>query len=196
MYSDQELVSMAMSGDEQAFAEIIELYQHSVYNLTYRMLNDAREAEDAAQETFLRAYRNLHRYDSNRSFKTWLLSIASNYCIDLIRRWRKLSWLSIDDLLPSLELTSPEPTPEDMTIRKERQNTLQNLLEKLAPDYRAAVVMYYWYDMPCQEIAEALNTSESAIKSRLFRARQTMADQLRETALVVPGFNFRLEAAV
>lgn len=194
MYTDQELVANVLNGDQSAFEELIILYQNAVYNLTYRMLNDAREAEDAAQETFLRAYRNLGRYDTNRSFKTWLLSIASNYCIDLIRRWRKLSWLSIDDLLPGLEITSFEPTPEDVTINRERQGTLQNMLETLAPDYRAAVVMYYWYDMSCQEIAEAVHTSESAIKSRLFRARQMMADQLQKTTVSAPGFKLRFEA--
>ena len=82
--SDQDLVRQVLAGDQQAFAQLVEEYQRPVYNLTYRMLGNAGEAEDAAQEAFLRAYQHLDRYDIDRSFKTWLLSIASNYCIDRI----------------------------------------------------------------------------------------------------------------
>src|SRR5512136_919462 len=97
--NEHELVSRILAGDQESFAELVEVYQRSVYNLTYRMLGDAREAEDAAQEAFLRAYQHLDRYDAARPFKTWLLSIASNYCIDRLRK-RRLTWLSIEEPLP------------------------------------------------------------------------------------------------
>ena len=175
---DQELVALVLNGDQQAFAELVEQYQRSVYNLTYRMLSNPGEAEDAAQETFLRAYQHLGRYDPDRSFKTWLLSIASNYCIDRLRK-RRLTWLSIDEPLPPHPaLTSDLPGPETSTINSERQAAVQELLSELAPDYRAAVILRYWYDMSYAEIAEMLDTTESAIKSRLFRARQTLAKQV------------------
>ena len=93
MENEQNLVTRILAGDQESFAELVEVYQRSVYNLTYRMLGDAREAEDAAQEAFLRAYQHLDRYDADRPFKTWLLSIASNYCIDRLRK-RRLTWLS------------------------------------------------------------------------------------------------------
>ncbi len=178
MIEDQELVQSILEGDQYAFSELVERYQRSVYNLTYRMLGNATEAEDAAQEAFLRAYQHLKRYDSSRSFKTWLLSIASNYCIDRLRK-RRLTWLSIDEPLPPHPaLNSQEPGPEETATINERSEAMQELLNELAPDYRAAVVLRYWYDMPYAEIAATLDTTESAIKSRLFRARQMLAESL------------------
>jgi RNA polymerase sigma-70 factor (ECF subfamily) len=179
-----EWVNGALNGDQDAFAELVYTYQDAVYNLCYRMLSDNVEAEDAAQEAFLRAYLHLQRYDSSRSFKTWLLTIASNYCIDRIRR-RRMQWLSLDDPLPNLSLREDEPEPEDVAILREQSHALQALLHKLPPDYRAAVVLRYWYDYSYIEIADILDTTESAIKSRLFRARQMLADSLDNKA--VPG---------
>ncbi len=173
-----EWVEAAMEGDQDAFAELVYTYQDAVYNLCYRLLSERTEAEDAAQEAFLRAYLNLQRYDPSRSFKTWLLTIASNYCIDRLRR-RRLTWLSIeDDPLPSLSLSSDEPEPEYASIIKEQSSALQGILDELNPDYRAAVVLRYWYDYSYSEIADILDTTESAIKSRLFRAHQILADKI------------------
>lgn len=174
-------VTAARAGDQDAFAELVYAYQDAVYNLCYRMLAERTEAEDAAQETFLRAYLHLDRYDPARSFKTWVMSIASNHCIDRIRR-RRLKWLSIeDDPLPARTLGSHEPEPEDEVIRSQRSEDVQQLLATLAPDYRAAVVLRYWYDYSYAEIADMLATTESAIKSRLFRARQLLADRAGST---------------
>lgn len=172
-------VSAALDGDQDAFAEIVYAFQDAVYNLCYRMLGERTEAEDAAQEAFLRAYMNLQRYDTARSFKTWLLSIASNYCIDRLRR-RRLQWLSLDDepTEASLGLSSSEPEPEDVTLLREHSQAVQDLLHELSPEYRAVVVLRYWYDYSYAEIADIMDTTESAIKSRLFRARQTLADRL------------------
>lgn len=178
MELEQQLVARFVAGDQDAFAELVETYQRPVYNLTYRMLGEAGEAEDAAQEAFLRAYQHIDRYDATRPFKTWLLSIASNYCIDKLRK-RRLTWLSIDEPLPPHPaLASPEGDPEDTALTDERQAAIQSMLAELAPEYRAAVILRYWYDMSYQEIADLLDTTESAIKSRLFRARQALSDQL------------------
>lgn len=174
-------VQAAINGDQDAFAELVYAYQDAVYNLCYRMLSDHVEAEDAAQEAFLRAYLNLRRYDPGRSFKTWVLSIASNHCIDRLRR-RRMHYVSIDDPLPSLTLSTNEPEPEDVTIFHEQSRRIQGLLSELAPDYRAAVILRYWYDYSYLEIADILDTTESAIKSRLFRARQMIAEKLGDEA--------------
>jgi len=168
-----------MEGDQEAFAEIVYTFQDAVYNLCYRILGDGAEAEDAAQEAFLRAYSNLHRYDHNRSFKTWLLTIASNHCIDRLRK-RRMTFVSIDEpTSATLSLASDEPLPERVTEANERSQQVQELLDELAPDYRTAVVLRYWYDYSYAEIAEMMNTTESAIKSRLFRARQTLAEKIK-----------------
>lgn len=171
-------VNAALEGDQDAFAELVYTYQDSVYNLCYRMLGERTEAEDASQEAFLRAYMNLQRYDPARSFKTWVLTIASNHCIDRLRR-RRMVWLSIDEPLPPiLSLSSDDPEPEQAALSKEQSEAIQHLLENLAPEYRAAIVLRYWYDYSYTEIADILDTTESAIKSRLFRARQMLADKI------------------
>src|SRR3954452_22993188 len=95
LITDRERVTRALTGDQDAFTDLVLQYERAVYNLTFRMLGDSVEADDAAQEAFLRGYTNLDRYDMMRSFKSWVLSIASHYCIDLIRK-RRLSWLSLD----------------------------------------------------------------------------------------------------
>jgi RNA polymerase sigma-70 factor, ECF subfamily len=175
-------VEGTLSGDQDAYAELVNTYQHTVYNLCYRMLSERTEAEDATQEAFLRAYLNLDRYDPARSFKTWILSIASNHCIDRLRK-RRLLWLSLDEPLPpNIMLSSDEPEPEVATIRGERSQAIQALLDDLNTDYRAAVILRYWYDYSYAEIADVLDTTESAIKSRLFRARQALSQKLAAEA--------------
>jgi RNA polymerase sigma-70 factor (ECF subfamily) len=171
-------VEATLDGNQDAFAELVNTYQNAVYNLCYRMLSERTEAEDATQEAFLRAYLNMDRYDPTRSFKTWVLSIASNHCIDRLRK-RRLLWLSLDEPLPpNVVLSSDEPQPEEATIRGERSQAIQALLDELNTEYRAAVILRYWYDYSYAEIADILDTTESAIKSRLFRARQALASRL------------------
>ena len=185
-------VEDTLDGNQDAFAELVNTYQNAVYNLCYRMLGERTEAEDATQEAFLRAYLNMDRYDPARSFKTWILSIASNHCIDRLRK-RRLIWLSLEEPLPpNVHLQSDEPDPEDVTIHNERSQAIQGLMNTLSTEYRAAVILRYWYDYSYAEIADILDTTESAIKSRLFRARQTLANQIESqssgagSALVKP----------
>lgn len=182
----REWAQAAANGDQYAFGQLVEEYQSAVFNLAYRMLGDPQEAEDAAQEAFLRAYANLARYDTQRSFKTWVLSIASNHCIDRLRK-RRLTWLSIEEegMMPHPALVSSEPGPEDAYLDEERSESIQELLSQIPPDYRAVVVLRYWYDMSYAEIADSLDTTESAIKSRLFRARQALGNLL-EPGVMMP----------
>jgi len=194
-FDDALLVKQTLGGDQQAFGELVQHYERDVFNLAYRMLNNRGEAEDAAQEAFLRAYTNLDRYDRERSFKTWLLSITSNHCIDRLRR-RRLTWLSLDEPLPPHPaLTSAIPGPEDAMLTNERNAVVQAMLEELSPDYRLAVVLRYWYDLSYAEIAEMLDTTESAIKSRLFRARQALASQLDNRAIALLNTDPEMEGS-
>lgn len=170
---EPEWLAQALKGDSDAFAQLVETYQKSVYNLCYRMLGDPDEAEDAAQETFLRAYRNLKHYDRQRLLSTWLLSIAAHYCIDQIRR-RRFTVLSLDTL-PQLDVPDKSLGPEPSLVLNENQKKVQDLLASLNPQDRAAVVMLYWYDFSYEEIGEALSMSISAVKSRLHRARRELA---------------------
>lgn len=163
----------AQNGDDSAFVQLIEAYQKPVYNLCYRMLSNPDDAEDAAQETFLRVFKAIRRFDNSRPFGTWLLSIAAHYCIDQIRK-RRMSLVSLEDM-PCLELSNQEPGPEANASHKEDQEQVRSLLSPLNPIDRAAVVMYYWYDFSYDEIAEVLELTLSSVKSRLHRARRAMA---------------------
>lgn len=168
----------AREGDSLAFASIVDRYQRPVYNLCYRMLGHTEDAEDAAQETFLRAYKAIKRYDKNRSFSSWLLAIAAHYCIDQHRR-RKLSTVSVEEL-PVPDLPDKQPGLEMRVSKKEEMLHIRGLLEALDPTDRAAVILYYWYDYSYEEICETLSLSNSAIKSRLHRARKAMAQRWLE----------------
>ncbi len=182
MDQEQRWIEAACQGDRDAFGHLVQAYQRPVYNLTYRMLGNAQEAEDAAQEVFMRVYRKLDTFDPDRKFSTWILSIASHYCIDRLRK-RRLKWLSLDDeRLPPVALTSHQPGPESNVIQSEREAQVQALLDTLSADYRAAVILHYWYDYSYEEIAETTGSTVSAIKSRLFRARRMLAQQLQAEA--------------
>jgi RNA polymerase sigma-70 factor (ECF subfamily) len=169
-------LKMAMQGDDDAFSHIVERYQGPVFNLCYRMLGAPADAEDAAQEVFLKAYRNLGSYDLDRNFINWVLTIASNHCIDQLRK-RRLKLSSLEAMFPGQVRVDPKPGPEMKLVQKEAQQSVQALLEGLKPQDRATVVLYYWYDMPYRAIAETLNLSESAVKSRLFRSRRALAEE-------------------
>lgn len=176
MGEDESLwVAKAQRGDPEGFANLVEAYQTPVYNLCYRMLNNAGEAEDAAQETFLRVYLSIKRYDKDRPFATWLLSIAAHYCIDQIRK-RRMSIVSMEDM-PYPELSDSLPGPESAASRSEERQRIQAILDVLNPVDRAAVIMYYWYDYSYEEIGRSLDLSLSAVKSRLHRARRSMASE-------------------
>jgi len=176
-------VLQAQQGSDEAFTKLVEEHQTHVYNLCYRMLGEPEAAEDAAQESFLRAYQNLHRYDQSRPFATWLLSIAAHYCIDRLRR-RKLSMFSLDEENEegmAYEIADPaSPDPEVESVKREERDRLHVLLKDLDATDRAAVVLRYWNDYSEIEIAESLNLTVSAVKSRLHRARRALASMWQE----------------
>jgi len=163
----------AQQGDVEAFTNLIQRYERAVYNLCYRMLGNANDAEDAAQETFLRAYKAIGRYDPSRRFSTWVLSIGTNYCIDQLRK-RRLFTLSLDDM-PFLDVSEDAPGPEGTMALREKQAEINVLLAQLNGKDKAAVIMRYWYDLSYDEIAETLSLTNSAVKSRLHRARHALA---------------------
>ncbi len=169
-----EVIHQAHQGSQEAFTQLVEAYQRPVYNLCFRMLGDLYEAEDAAQETFLRAYKNIQKYNIDRPISTWLLSIAAHFCIDQLRK-KRMGMISMDTT-PYIDPPDGSPTPEVWMFNKEEQRRVQALLQTLNPHDRAAIVMYYWYDFSYDEIAHSLSLTSSAVKSRLHRARMSMAN--------------------
>lgn len=172
--SERELILHAKDGNVEAFTNLVDLYQVPVYNLCYRMLGNLEQAEDAAQETFLKAYKGLRRYDPDRCFSTWLLSIASHQCIDWLRR-KRLSIFSLEQLLPSQQKPDAKLGPEETLVLNERQLEVREILNRLGTRDRALVVLHYWYDLSYEDIAQSLSLSTSAVKSRLYRARRQLA---------------------
>ncbi len=179
----QELqwIAAARRGDRNAFSRLVQAYQIPVYNLAYRMLGNAQEAEDASQEAFLRAYKRLSTYQPDKKFSNWILSITSHHCIDLLRR-RRFQWLSVEDDPAVAWLSSDEEQPDDAALRRERSEEVRALLDRMEPGYRAPLVLRYWHDLSYKEIAEILELTEPAVKTRLHRARLQMAALLEKNA--------------
>lgn len=168
----------AQAGDRTAFGQLVEAYQSPVYNLAYRMLGNPQEAEDAAQEAFLRAYANLASYDPTRKFSSWLFSIASHHCIDRLRR-RRARFVPLDDVPGAQSLVDDQLQPEATALAREEQRQVQQLLAQLPENYRLAVTLFYWYDLSCQEIGQVMGISEGAVKVRLHRGRKRLAELMR-----------------
>ena len=182
---ESEKLILAQKGDADAFTDLVTIHQNAVYNLCYRMMGDPYEAEDAAQETFIRAYKAMKSYDTQRSFSTWLLSIAAHYCIDQLRK-KRLKVTSIEDT-PYLEIPDPGPNPEVSLTKREQQQRIKALLNVLNETDRAIVIMFYWYEFSYAEIAEVLDLSSSAVKSRIHRARAQLAKSWNERNQTLSG---------
>jgi RNA polymerase sigma-70 factor (ECF subfamily) len=177
-FSETEILQKALQKDDGAFAELVEKYQSPVYNLCFRMLGSEVEAEDAAQETFWRAYQALNRYDPNRSFITWLLSIAAHLCIDQQRK-RKVTIIEMDEY-EDFDIADRSPQPEARVIHRQEEEIIARSLNQLSDLDRAAVILRYWQGFSEEEIASTLSLTVSAVKSRLHRARLQLAGLLKE----------------
>lgn len=167
-------IEQARHGNDVAFGFLVDAYQNPVFSLCYRMLGNTMDAEDAAQESFIRAFQHLRKYDPDRPFGTWLLSIAAHYCIDRVCK-RRLTSVSMDALSAEIIPDRSAPNPEREYRRGEKETRIQNILSGLKPIDRAAVVLRYWHDCSEVDIAKALGLTVSAVKSRLYRSRQSLA---------------------
>jgi RNA polymerase sigma-70 factor (ECF subfamily) len=177
---DRLSVQAALAGDQSAFADLVTRYQSAVYNMAYRMLGDPTEAEDAAQEVFVRAWNQLKTFQIERRFSTWLLSIASHHCIDMLRRRKPTA--PIDDV--ALFLPSDAPEPDELALQGEQREMVQRLLQTLPEKYRIVTVLRYYNDLSYDEIARTTGLTESAVKTQLHRARRMLADQLVSSGIV------------
>ena len=179
MGADQESLwaAQARQGNQEAFAKLVEAYQVPVYNLAYRMLGSTAEAEDATQETFLRVYTRFDTYDPTRKLSSWILSIASHHCVDRLRR-RRESTVSMEEIMAWRWVPDEKPRPEERVVTREKSREMRRILDALPAQYRLVIVLRYWYDMSYEEIADVTESTVSAVKSRLHRARQVVASML------------------
>ena len=173
---EQSCIAAVTSGNQNAFQALVETHQSRVYGLALRMLANVEEAQDATQDAFVQAYTHLNAYRPEWRFKTWIMSIVSNLCIDRLRR-RHIEPFTFSDHTEDVEVefVSREPQPDVVAMRHERSAAIRAMLEQLPPEDRSMVVMFYWGDMSYDEIAVATGSTVNAVKSRLFRARRSMA---------------------
>jgi RNA polymerase sigma-70 factor (ECF subfamily) len=182
MIEDTALVRRTLAGDQEAFSALVEKYKDPVFNVAYRMLGNPTEAEDVAQEAFVRAYTQLHTYKDSHRFSTWLLSIASHLSIDQLRRRRFLA-LPLENV-PFLEwIADVGPSPEQSALRRETADDMQRILDTLPVKYRAVLLLRYWHDFSYEEIAQTLELTPALVKARLHRARDLVARTMKAKGL-------------
>jgi RNA polymerase sigma-70 factor (ECF subfamily) len=170
-------------GDQNAYADIVDLYKDKIYRLCYRMLGNRHEAEDAAQEVFIRAYVHIDTYNPKMKFSTWLYRIATNLAIDKIRKKKPDAYLDeeingTDGLTMYAQLSSHEASPEETIESLELQETVQKAIEKLPEKYRIVIVLKYIEDLSLQEISEILDLPIGTVKTRLHRGREALRKHL------------------
>ncbi|MDA5111022.1 RNA polymerase sigma factor SigW [Brevibacillus thermoruber] len=183
-FVEKRLTQRAKRGDREAFAELIEIYKDKIFQLAYRMVGNREDAEDIAQETFLRVYANLHAYDESYKFSTWIYRIATNLCID--RGRKKRPDFSLDEEVEPGQgmdwysrLSSSEKGPEDKVVTQELQETVQDALSQLAPKYRSIMILRYIEDLSLQEISDIVKLPVTTIKTRIHRGREALRSKLR-----------------
>ena len=182
MVEDTTLVRRTLAHDQEAFAALVEKYKDPVFNVAYRMLGNASEAEDVAQEAFVRAYTQLHTYKDSHRFSTWLLSITSHLAIDQLRRRRFLA-LPLENV-PFLEwIADAGVGPEQAALDGEASDEMQRILATLPAKYRAVLVLRYWNDFSYEEIAGMLQLTPALVKARLHRARELVARTMKSQGL-------------
>lgn len=184
--SELALIRRAAMGDVPAFGELVRLYQGFVYNVALRVLGQRQEAEDAAQETFLRAYRAFATFDVNRPLEPWLRRICVNVC---------RNWFAAQKIRPATPVTDIgraereadmddwillQPTPEQVVAAAEQAAGIRLALQQLPPNYRLVIELRHFGDLSYEEMALQLNRSLSNVKSDLFRARRRLGQLLTE----------------
>jgi RNA polymerase sigma-70 factor (ECF subfamily) len=177
-------IKQVKKGDQNAFGEIVELYKDRVYHVCFRMLGNKQEAEDAAQEAFIRAYMNISSFNQDLKFSTWIFRIATNLCIDRIRKKKPDYYLDAevagtDGLTMYSQIASDAPLPEKELESQELQETIQQEILKLPEKYRSAIVLKYIEELSLNEISEILDLPLGTVKTRIHRGREALRKQLR-----------------
>ena len=183
------LVARSREGDLTAFNALVAAHQDGVYNLCLRMLASPQAAEDATQEVFLAAYRNIQRFRGG-VFRAWLLRIAANACTDELRRRRRRPQISLDaddSAGSAFDLPDTSSSPEEWALRREMVSHIQAALMRLPTDQRAAVVLRDVQGLSYEETAEILDVSLGTVKSRLSRGRARLRGFLLEERELLPS---------
>ena len=165
-------VARAKAGDQAAFAELFARYERRIYAFVYRMMGNPDDAFDLTQETFLKAYRALDRTDAELNVNAWLHRIASNACMDVLRRRQRLRWLPWEGAKHERASNQREDDPEGSLIGDETQRAVGRVLQAMSPRNRQAMILREYEGLSCEDIGEIMGASRSAVKSILFRGRE------------------------
>jgi RNA polymerase sigma-70 factor (ECF subfamily) len=185
---DFALVESALKGDEKAFAKLLSKYKDAIYFMLLKMVNNKSDAEDLTIEAFGKAFKNLHQYSPSYAFSTWLFKIASNNCIDFLRK-KKGVHISIEsnsdsnDNEQTVRLKSKDPNPEEKLIRIQKAILLRRIVHKLKPRYRTLVELRYFREYSYEEIAKELSLPLGTVKAQLFRAREMLFKMIESTEI-------------
>ena len=172
---EQKWIVAAREGDQGAFEELVRLYEKRVLALTQRMCKNPEDAAEAAQEAFFAAWRGLKNFRGDSSFSTWIYRLASNACVDLLRReGKRQAAVSLDDEELNLDLPSPLPSPQEEAERQELRERIEAGLQALPPEYRAALVLREIQQLRYDEIGQVLNVDIGTVKSRISRGRKKL----------------------
>ncbi len=179
---EKQLIKNAAAGDAAAFETLVERYQKQVYNLALRMVNNESDAEDLAQEAFIRAWRSLGSFQYTSQFSTWLYRLTSNICSDFLRAKKRRKVISLtmlrDDEDSQWDLPDTEPLPEQQMIAAEERAALARALASLDPDYRQVLTLRIVNECSYQQISQILGIAEGTVKSRLSRAREQLRKKM------------------
>ncbi len=173
--SDDALIARVRGGEREAFGLLVERYKRSIYNLGYRLLGSSQDADDAAQETFLRAYTRLATYTPDGRFGAWLSAICSHWCIDTMRsRRRRVQTVDLGRVPESDRFISQMTGPEESALMSDSRDEVQGWLAALPQQYRTVLTLRYFQELSYNEIAEVLGEPVSTIRMRLFRGRNLL----------------------
>jgi len=180
---ETRLARLSLKGDQRAFAEIVDMYKDKLYHLAFRMTSNRQEAEDVVQETFLRVYKNLDRYDENQKFSTWIYRIATNLCIDRLRKRKAIYSLDAESadhegLDGYAMLPSDDRTPESELLLSETQRLIQEAIATLPIKYKSVMILRYLQDLSLQEISDVLDMPVTTVKTRVHRGREFLRKKL------------------
>jgi RNA polymerase sigma-70 factor (ECF subfamily) len=181
------LVELARKGDQKAYAELMGRYRDAIFYMLLKMVNNSSDAEDLTIEAFGKAFKNINQYTPNFAFSTWLFKIATNNCIDFIRK-RRGNVVSLDQTLydddtsaPSANIQSDSPDPEAHMINQQKIKLLRDVVNKLKPRYRKLVELRYFSEFSYDEISQELELPIGTVKAQLFRARELLYNILKNT---------------
>ena len=177
---EQNWIQSARNGDQAAFGQLVIKYQKRVYALTVRMCPTPELAEEAAQETFLSAWQGLSFFRGDSAFSTWLYRLASNACVDLLRKEGRHQGPSLDDEAVSAEVPDTRPTPEAAAEQKELRAQIEAGLRTLSPEHREVLILREIQQLSYDEIADALSLDLGTVKSRISRGRRQLRNFLME----------------